>query len=1294
MLPCRSVWGLLASCFVGCGLHFLCLPLSSESVGAEKTVRLRLVWGSGTAAMQRWTGTISIAGGELSELQPLGIEPDSPVALRIDGSQLIVAPLEKRSYDSCDVTVRADEQSLVRVELRSEQMTQAVVFEAPLSEVINNQFGRTLDEQGSYFVARRSPGDVLRVLPTRKHLVFDPNEKWTLKLQPDLASQVAAGPVLLDIQLRSPSDTKLLWRSSQQVSDVSQLENPIDFEIHCPPTEGAYRLTITARPEEGFATRFVPGQQAKIIATRDVEFVVIDPGAKLPKLLDQWLPVLTIDPANPSWWQRLPSWAHVPRFRERKSGAVGNVRPVVRPTPTGELVELPPATAGSDPAWQSYTLPVREPGKPHLVEIEYPLGTEQHLAISLVEPDAAGQVTTTQQDASLFSDTSSDASNSARDAKVAVHRFVIWPRTSAPQLLIVNRHPTQPGQYGIIKLLTQDTAMAALTELPIADNSARLVAAYLSKPDLAGNFGAAENFDPGNGTSVQGWATFLEGARRLAQTLRLSGYNGMMLSVAADGSGLYPSRILQPSPRYDTGLLASSGQDPMRKDVLEMLLRVFDREGIRVFPTVQLAAPLPHLEALRLSGDVRSTGIACVGYNGQSWLDENPTNEGLAPFYNPLNDQVQAELVAMVAELTTRYGKHASFAGVGVQLSGEGYGLMPGLDWGLDDSTVSQFSNATGIAMPHRGADRFQQRANVLLGEHRQTWQRWRTDKLSQLYARLAKPLGSERSDLRLILTTEDLFTGPELRQRVRQAIANPTNFGEVLRDHGIDFEQLEALLGVTALAPHQLNETGLLQEQVLDLRMNSAVEQGELLSAEQRSAELLFHTSRQFRLPSFDAHSPFGVEQTFLTVSSHPCLAGVSQRRQLLTALAGDDPMTIVEGGLQLPSRLDGQTRGILQTLQELPTENASVRTQRQQPVVMRVYRTDGETIVALMNETPWPVQVEVPLTGSTSANWTKLGDAGLVTSPELLAGTLQRDKQSWQVELPAYDLLAWRFEDEKLRVGELKVSISDLAKQKLEQRIQEIESRAGNLNIERAYTQLQNPGFEREDSSQRILGWQPRQGALGAIALVDSGSHSGSHALRLKSEDAMGVAVQSHLFPAPSTGQLMVRVYLRFDQLDEAAQLQIVLQDQHEGRRYRQFATLANRDLAGKGWQPYEFALSDVPFGEGEQLRLHFHLTGGAEVLVDDVQLVDLRFDEARQRALVKRIYAANIALEQGQVVDCLRVVDDYWSQYLVENVPPTEEVVSLASKPTPVTEPVAKEEEKGIGSRMRGWVPKIWR
>ncbi len=52
------------------------------------------------------------------------------------------------------------------------------------------------------------------------------------------------------------------------------------------------------------------------------------------------------------------------------------------------------------------------------------------------------------------------------------------------------------------------------------------------------------------------------------------------MTVLADGSTIYPSRLLEPTPRYDTGVYFASGQDPYRKDVLELLFRLFDREGL------------------------------------------------------------------------------------------------------------------------------------------------------------------------------------------------------------------------------------------------------------------------------------------------------------------------------------------------------------------------------------------------------------------------------------------------------------------------------------------------------------------------------------------------------------------------------------------------------------------------------------------------------------------------------------------------------------------------------------------
>ena len=51
--------------------------------------------------------------------------------------------------------------------------------------------------------------------------------------------------------------------------------------------------------------------------------------------------------------------------------------------------------------------------------------------------------------------------------------------------------------------------------------------------------------------------------------------------MVADGSTIYPSRQIEPTPRHDTGVFFANGQDPVRKDVLELLFRLFDREGWR-----------------------------------------------------------------------------------------------------------------------------------------------------------------------------------------------------------------------------------------------------------------------------------------------------------------------------------------------------------------------------------------------------------------------------------------------------------------------------------------------------------------------------------------------------------------------------------------------------------------------------------------------------------------------------------------------------------------------------------------
>src|SRR5690606_5997840 len=122
------------------------------------------------------------------------------------------------------------------------------------------------------------------------------------------------------------------------------------------------------------------------------------------------------------------------------------------------------------------------------------------------------------------------------------------------------------------------------------------------------------------GRTLDDWGTFYDGGQRLLEYLSHSGKNAAVLSVVSEGSSLYPSRLLQPTPKYDTGAFFASGQDPVRKDVLEMLFRLFDQRRMVLVPAVQFHAPLPVLEdqLTGAAGDI--LGLEWTDSQGRTWL--------------------------------------------------------------------------------------------------------------------------------------------------------------------------------------------------------------------------------------------------------------------------------------------------------------------------------------------------------------------------------------------------------------------------------------------------------------------------------------------------------------------------------------------------------------------------------------------------------------------------------------------------------------------------------------------------
>lgn len=1245
-------------------------------IANELDVRLRLAWGNGDGR-HRWIGRISCPGAKLEDLQTLGIETDAPAAILLEGDELVINPWEKRGFDGCDITVVGASDSLMRFELRSDQTGVPKVVEVPLSQLARGQVREPIDTLGSFLLAYRSPGDRFRVLSKRENLIFSPGELWSLRLKTDFAVELEQGPIAVDVAMRAIGRDEVLWQYTQAITSASTLPDAVAFEVPCPLAEGGYRLSINGRTEEGLATRLVPGQTVRPFATREIDLVVIDPSNKLPRLADSWIPVLSIDPANPSWWQRLPTWAQVSRLTGKPPGSLGNVRLLPHTGRTKGLVELAPSPDNQNPSWQSFALPVQDTGVPHLVQITYPLAIRQNLGVSLIEPDASGRVLAPIVESDLVTD---DVLN-ADITQLGTHRILFWPRTQSPQLVIVNHSTLDPGVFGLVTLSRHNDA--ASLELA-APSLTRPVSSYIAKPVFAQTLGATEVLDPASGLSVQSWSTFLDGARRLTQYLKLRGHNSALITVAADGSALYPSKHLMPSPRYDTGQIAANGQDPQRKDVLEMLLRICDREAVSIMPTIQLSTPLPELEMLCRAG---ASGVSWVDSQGRQLIDVKQSSARLAANYNLLNELVQKEVSAVVLEIAKRYGKHPMMSGIALQLDSNGFGVTPGLEWGLDDQTLGRFSNETGIALPSLQERQTQQIVDLFLEQNRDAWQAWRIRKVTEFYGQLAEQIRAHRQDLKLVLITDNLFAELELQQAVRAAGSNPGKVRQLLAERGIDLVQLASLPGVEVTNICLPTPDERLQEHVTDVVISDLAQRGELLAPEKQSLHLLYQNSATTRVPSFDERSPFGIDHTRLTLSRR--VTSSASARHLLAAMRNKTTTQIVEGGEFLSMSLDPDHTRRLRAWSQIPLDASEVRTLTEQPVTVSIYRSGDATFLTCANNSPWQVTGELEIESAQNANWVELGTNHNLEPNAPLVGKVSLGKTSLALQIKPYDLRVWKFDTTKIKTGKLNVSVSPKAHDYLTEKIERLESRTGNLNIERDYPQLQNPSFELEEGTTRIFGWQPRKGINGSVELETSAAHTGTRSLAMKSEDDLGVAVQSHLFAVPVTGMMVVAARVQVRQAEKSARMILALETEDPLYRRVQAVPL-NSDLVNQ-WSLVEFVVNDLPVGDADQLRVFFHLVGQADVLVDDIQLFDLRFDDQRRTELVKQVFAAKTALEEHQYVDCLRLLNEYWPRYLVEYVPPAERTSPTLAKQPDSASSNEKEESK---SRLRSWMPRLFR
>ena len=174
---------------------------------------------------------------------------------------------------------------------------------------------------------------------------------------------------------------------------------------------------------------------------------------------------------------------------------------------------------------------------------------------------------------------------------------------------------------------------------------------------------------------------------------------------------------------------------------------------------------------------------------------------------------------------------------------------------------------------------------------------------------------------------------------------------------------------------------------------------------------------------------------------------------------------------------------------------------------------------------------------------------------------------------------------------------------------------------------------------------------------------------------------------------------VWLRVAAAARQPNLWLAVEGKCPGRNYYRYAAVGQPPAPGQDgkpigttWSQYIVPFDDLPLDGLSQMRVHVDLIGAGEVWVDDVQLFDLVFNESELRALYKLLTLADLNLQNGQVGDCMKLLNGYWPRFLMQNVPSPQAVPALASKPAEQSsaDKPAAEQSPNWTERVKGILP----
>ena len=1217
-------------------------------------VNLWIEWGAGNE--RRWRGRITVDDGELIDVRPYGFAIDSPASVYLASGSAVINQRSPSGYNSLKLSVKAPLTSKIWIELApTEQSVNKKSLRLQIKSLLTDIHRSELDAQGNLLIVRRAPGDDLRVEFERDTLVFAPKETFKFDVRPHLIPVESDAPYRCRIDLLEARTGQRVNTFEQQIQSTSSGQLPLlkPISVKMPTNEGAYDIAVY------FSSKQITSPLSKTTwdHQRRVQVVVVDGDRDPNKSLvaksggsrpASWNEVIAIQPASLLDRTKPSGSLNAQRMFSGKKVAVPLLGGKARSRRLLEqtVVELAPQ------AWQAIPLKVRELGQPHVVEVGFPGDIDQRLGMRILELGADGRFDGPGLDTGLA--TRKNATDASVDFKS--HRMTFWPRTKQPVLLLTNRSQKSAAMYGTIRVLA---GPEHLPEAPIQSQpNERLFAAYFDRPAFADNSGASDALDEASGRVLKDWHSYYRRGQRLVEYLRHVGYNGAMICVARDGGAIYPSARLGPTPRFDDGVFFSTGQDVLQKDVLEMLLRMFDRAGLKLVPSLKFSAPLPELEKQIRAGG--TTGIQLVNFNGENWIETRGASNGAAPYYNPLDPRVQKAIQNVVEELTQRYGDHDSFGGVALQFGMETYVQLPDQDWGADDMTLARFS----ADEQKSGRDPFGE--GVTEAELRTRWMQWRARQLANWYQTVGELVVAAKPAANLYLSEINPMQFVEPGDTRVVNIEHKLNVHDSLLRMGIDPKQVSKVNNVVLLRTSWVKHA---DRNSLNLDLATEAQRDEIFAASQDTqgpstanhGSVVLMPSDTLELKSLYEGDDSKASVSSVRLSTQYSFVGLDQRRQFVHDLATSDSQVLLAGGRMAMFGQEKTLKELIAAFRRLPAkpfQTVGPDHRIGQPIVTRTLSHNGETYIYLVNDSPWPTTAVYSLTGGSY----KVRSLGNWEVPETRAA---QGTRKWSVRLRPYDFVAASFSTPNVQVLQWQAIVDREAVQELVHSIDDVEGRLQRRHGPPRQV-LKNPGFDVAGGNQALVGWQAATGAGITVRLERDASRGDNHALYLRSIPPTNwtngpiVWVRSDKFPPPPSGRIAVLAWMRTRDAAQQPRVRMVIEGGSDGGRFvrhREFGATNTSQRAiplREAWSPHLFAVSDLPRTGLNDLRIGFDLRGTGEVWIDQIEVYDIWLNNHEFETISQRIEIARQNLKRGQLNDCKDLLNSYWAQSLRLTIP----------------------------------------